>query len=156
MPTTIKNNAYTRNYQFSFGRIPNVTYEVTSCPLPTITMGVTIQPTPYHDIKIPGDKAEFDPITLEFIVDEEFNSYLEILNWIQEMRTIGRNPGGSLSTITSDAHLDILTNNLTPLRSFRFEGVFPTMLGEIQFSTQAGTDVQVCSATFNYTQFDVV
>jgi len=155
MATAIKNNAYTRNYEFNFGFIPETTFEITSCPLPAISMGVAIQPSPYHDIKIPGDKAEFDPLIIEFIVDEEFKSYLEILNWIQTMRTIGRNPG-AIKDVVSDAHLRILSNNHIPISTFRFEGVFPSLLGEIQFSTQDGTEVQVCSASFQYTDFDVV
>jgi len=123
--------------------------------LPAISMGQTIQPTPHHDIYLPGDKAVFDPLILQFIVDEEFKSYLEILNWIQSMRTIGRNPG-RIQDVVSDAHLRILSNNHIPISTFKFEGVFPTLLGEIQFDIQNGAEVQVCQASFAYTDFDVV
>jgi len=135
----ISNESYGRNYQFHFGRIPNVTYQVINCPLPTISMGQSIQPTPLQDIPVPGEKLTFDPCSLEFVVDENFTSYLEIYNWMQQMRA------GSL--------VNGMTNNLTPIVSFDFVGMFPTILGEIQFTTQNGTDVLMGSATFAFEQF---
>lgn len=155
MPVSVKNNAYGRNYELILGNLPNTTFEITSCAIPAISMGVAIQPSTIHDIKIPGDKAEFDPLVVDFIVDEDFASYLEMLNWIQTLRTQARN-NGSLKNTMTDAHLNILTNNLTPLKSFLFTGVFPTLLGEVQLGTQQGTEVLVCSATFTYTEFDIV
>jgi len=148
----ISNESYGRNYQFHFGRIPNVTYQVINCPLPTISMGQSIQPTPLQDIPVPGEKLTFDPCSLEFVVDENFTSYLEIYNWMQQMRA-GSLVNGRTKDIISDATLDILTNNLTPIVSFDFVGMFPTILGEIQFTTQNGTDVLMGSATFAFEQF---
>jgi len=148
----ISNESYARNYQFHFGRIPNLTFQVVTCPLPTISMGQMIHPTSLHDIPMPGEKLTFDPCSLEFVVDENFDSYLEIFNWMQDMRA-GSSVNGKTKDMVSDATLDILTNNMTPLISFDFVGMFPTILGELQLTTQNGTDVLLGSATFAYEQF---
>jgi len=153
--STITNDSYGRNYQLHFGRIPNLSFQLTGCPLPTLSIGQLIQPTPYHDIPNPGDKITFDPFLVEYIVDENFASYLEIFNWIHECRA-GNPLSADRSNLKSDATLEILTNNMTPILSFRFEGLFPTVLGEVQLTTQNGTDVSVGTATFAYQEFNLV
>jgi len=152
--SNITNDAYGRNYQFHFGKIPNTSFQLTSCPLPTISMGQMLYPTPLHDIPMPGEKITFDPCTLEFVIDENFESYLELFRWIQDMRS-GAATAKNTADLLSDATLTILTNNMLPILSFDFIGMFPTVLGEVNFTQQNGNDVAVGSCTFAYQEFNL-
>ena len=53
-------------------------------------LGVATQPTYLRDTPVPGDKITFGDFDLEFIVDEDFENYLEIHNWIRGLLDIKR------------------------------------------------------------------
>ena len=46
-------------------------------------MGNAVQPTYLKDIPIPGDKMEFEDLSVRFLVDENLENYMEIQNWMR-------------------------------------------------------------------------
>lgn len=141
------------NVEMVISRCPNVTFNLTTIPLPTVSIGPTTIPTSAGDYPVPSNKATYDPMTVEFIVDENFDSYVEILNWINEMKT-GLN--GKLDGLLSDIHVRILSNSKVPLKTFVFHDAFPTILNEVQLGYSQGDDTPIiCSATFHYAWFDL-
>ena len=139
------------NYLFSLARLPNTQFTVTGVGLPTVSIGESFLPTRDGiQVPIPGTHLTYDPINLQFILAEDFSNYVEILEWLQSMQS---GKGGTIADHFSDGEMTILSNNKQPLAAFRFEGCFPTILGEIQFSTQDQADVQVGTLTMRFTQF---
>ena len=66
-------------------RAKKVDFFSNTANIPSLDLGIATQPTYLRDIPVPGDKVQFGDFDLEFIVDEDFENYLEIHNWIRAL-----------------------------------------------------------------------
>ncbi len=90
MTTTNANNrqptkfdyAEPTKFRFSIIKLPKVEFFTTQANIPGITLGQANQPTPLKDMPIPGDKLEYDNLSLSFLVDENLENYREIHGWL--------------------------------------------------------------------------
>ncbi|MDX8384525.1 MAG: hypothetical protein R8M45_10625 [Ghiorsea sp.] len=149
---SIQSSNYKNLFQFHLGRCPKFSEEIISSSLPNISLAAVTTPSNFHDLKIPSNKYVFDPISVEFAIDENLEGYMEIFDWIFQIRS------GTITSIadqTSDATLSILTNNMTPLFDFVFHGLFPVSLSELNFSAQSSSDVSLGSVLFDYNYLTV-
>ena len=69
-------------FKFSIIKLPKVEYFCTAANIPGITLGTANQDTPFKDIPIPGDKADYDTLYISFLVDENLENYREIHGWM--------------------------------------------------------------------------
>jgi hypothetical protein len=142
-------------------------YFTQEVPLPGIALPRMEMDTPFTQIKVPGSKMEFEPLTINFLVDENMANYLAIFNWIaglghpQEFEQYtsfqNRNPKFVMSELSknfSDGTLNILGSNNTVVQTVLFVDLVPTALSGLTFAT-TNTDVTyiTASATFEYTYF---
>ena len=159
------NKSFLSNNKFDFTleRIPNFTFLVQSASLPSMSLSASNFQTPLVNIQIPGTMLTFAPLTISFIVDENMESWYEIYNWMfqlgnpEELNKIGNLTGvpGALNNIVSDANLIIKTNSNNPNWRVRFHDLFPTDIGEINFSTIDTQEFITSSATFAYTYYEL-
>ena len=56
-------------FHFQIQRAPKVSYFGNMVNIPGITLGVAEQPTYLKDIPLPGDKMDFEDLTLRFLVE---------------------------------------------------------------------------------------
>ena len=70
-------------FKFSLKRSPGVAFFCNQANIPSLDLGIAIQPTYLKDIDVPGDKIQFGDLTLRFLVDEDLVNYMEIQNWIR-------------------------------------------------------------------------
>ena len=151
-------------YQLSFTRMPNLTYFCQTFNLPGLSMTEIIRNTPFVDLYVPGDKAQYEPLDASFIVDEDLRTWLEMHNWItgltfpknfeQYRRLLKENKdyGGTVS----DAIMTIISNKNTPNIRITFRDCFPTSVSSIAFDyTSDASMTLTASATFRYNYFDV-
>ena len=86
-------NSYTRQptkldyasptqFKFSVIKLPKVEYFCTAANLPGINLGTAEQITPLKDIPLPGDRLQYDTLTIQFLVDENLENYREIHGWL--------------------------------------------------------------------------
>lgn len=152
-------------FKLVFNRFPNVEFWSYSVNVPGVTLGEVIQPTPLLDLKIPGDKLTYDPLIVNFIVQENLANYIELYNWLfaighpedlSSYKTVAKqNPSRSIkSNIYSDATLMIMTNKFNPVVKVNFTDVYPTALSPLTYDTSI-TDVTpiTTDATFNYSYY---
>jgi hypothetical protein len=151
-----------------FKRIPNFTFFLQSVNLPGISMNEIYRHTPFADIMIPGDKAQYDTLNTAFLIDEDTRSWFEIYNWLHSLAKVenfneykdlidknGGKQNYSLAT-TSDATLTILNNNNQPAIRASLVGVFPTMLSSLNFdSAQDASVTMVGDATFRFSYYTI-
>ena len=173
-------------FRFKCTKLPLVEFFVQSVNLPGINLGSAQQTNPLYDIPLPGDKITYASLDLSFVVDENLNNYKEIHDWIlglgfpsnhtqfQELQTAGsdRFPGSTKSTaatgtnvpqplneggIYSDATLTVLNSKNIAKTEIRFENLYPTSLGGLNYDVRA-TDVDYINASvsFNYMNYDIV
>ena len=173
-------------FRFKCTKLPTVEFFVQSANIPGINLGSAQQNTSLIDIPIPGDTITFAALDMSFLVDENLNNYKEIHDWIlglgfpsnnqqfQDLQSAGsdRFPGSSRSTATtgtstpqplseggiySDAILTVLNSKNIAKTEIRFENVYPTNLGSLNYDVRL-TDVDYLSASisFNYMNYDIV
>lgn len=118
-------------------------------------MGTVLVPTgpiTNHDFFVPGEKLTFDPLNMGILLDENLDSYVELLNWMKECTTspgIGRKVG-ELKAMT-DATLILQTNKFNSNKRVIFEHIFPTQISGFSFDYQTDpmTPITV-DCTFQY------
>jgi hypothetical protein len=86
-------NSYTRQptkldyasptqFKFQIIKLPKVEYFCTAANVPGINLGTAEQITPLKDIPLPGDRLQYDTLSIQFLVDENLENYREIHGWL--------------------------------------------------------------------------
>lgn len=149
-------------FEFSLDRIPNFTFLVQSINLPSITLQSTQVNSPFTALKVPGNIIVFNTMTVTFMLDEDMRSWYEIYDWITNLGNPtgfdkrGRLTGesGSNTDIYSDGTLLIKTNSNNPNWKVTFTDMYPTDIGEIQFSATESQEFLTSSVSFDYTYYE--
>jgi len=166
-------------FKFSILKLPKVEYFCTAVNIPGIELTGASQATSLKDIPIPGNKLNYEPLQMRFIVDENLENFQEIHGWLvglgyprdhtefQNLLASGtdRFPGRSTAVKTepgkdrnatadiggtySDATLTVLTSKNNAQVEIRFRDVYPTGLTGLQYDQQAG-DVDYLTATVSF------
>ncbi len=142
---------------------------VTRTSIPGLSMGQTYQPTPFTDVAMVGDKIQYDPFSMTFMVDEHLNNYMEMYNWI---KNIGfPNTGRQFNALERPDHMDrkgdrnlysdiiisILSGHNNVVANVYIYEAFPTALSAIEYNQQeSDTNYATCDVTFMYSWFDVI
>ena len=66
-------------FKFNILKLPKVEYFCTAANIPGISLGQANQPTPLKDIPIPGDKLDYESLSIQFLVDENLENYMDCL-----------------------------------------------------------------------------
>jgi len=160
-------------FLFTIERLPKVSFFTKDINLPSLSLQNLEQQTTLGRIEIPSDKLDFEQLTLNFLVDEKLDNWIEVFKWMQglgfpenyQQYTIENNRRGNLSLLPneadlpknySDAKLFILGSNNVVTRTVNFVDCFPIALGGIQFDSQ-NIDVPyvISSLTLEYSYYTI-
>ena len=158
-------------FKFIMDKAPKVSFFGNQVNIPQMTLGVAEQPTYLKDIPLPGDKIQFEDFSLRFLVDENFDNYMEIFNWI---RALGfpesleeiydwqkkdfdiPQPNKTQESFYSDATLEILTSTQNPNFKIKFTDMWPTSLSTLEFdATDEDINYLTADVTFKYTLYNI-
>lgn len=143
------NTAYSTNFRFEFVNAPALNYFIQTAQIPGMSANGVDTPYRGHNINMQADRIEYEPLSFQFLVDEEFENYLFIHNWMKTDVSKEKPP-----VHLQDATLHVLTGNKTKNLLIRFYGMFPQMLGSIDFeSAVTDTNTILCNVTFRYQYF---
>ena len=161
-------------FQMVFDRLPNVTYFCQNANLPGISLTEIQRFTPFIDVFHPGEKAVYDTFNVQFLVNEDMSSWLEIHNWIRgatfptdfkEYRDLARTTKSgyeqTLATnrrpaVYTDGTLTIYSNKNNPRFRVKFHDMFPTYLGSIAFNVESNAEAVItCDVSFRFTWYDI-
>jgi len=173
-------------FRFKCTKLPLVEYFCQTANIPSITLGEATVTNPLYDYPIPGDKVTYGSLDISFLVDENLNNFKELHDWISGLGFPKDNlqyanlaaasadtyPGTGSSTsatnittaeplseggIYSDATLTILNSKNVAKTEIRFQNLYPTTLGSLNYDVQASdVDYITVSASFNYINYDIV
>ena len=157
-------------FKFALKRSPGVAFFCNQANIPSLDLGIAVQPSYLKDIDRPGDKITFGDLNLRFLVDEDLVNYMEIQNWIrglgfpesldqfQELKdeNVLGPMGKSNDDIYSDGTLQILSSNLIPKFQVIFRDLFPSNLSTVTFDA-TDTDIEYFTAdvSFKYTIYNL-
>jgi hypothetical protein len=161
-------NDFLQNSQFtlSFLKLPNVVLRLQTCSIPSLGMSHSEVGTPFSWIKEPDTKVTFSEFPITFKLDENFDGYLEVFNWMMglsfpedfsQYRDLkGDVPPQDRTNIFSDATLSVLTNANNPNIRVNFVGAFPTFLSQVDFETTNEDAMNIdIAASFEYQRFSI-
>lgn len=156
-------------FKLMIHNLPNVSWNVQAANIPAQRLPVALQATSLNPIPRAGTNIEFDLFRVKFIVDEKLNNFIEATNWIRglgmpitsktyaDLINKGKNTDpGPDAGVNSDGVLTIFSKQNVPLIEVSFKDMFPTDLGELNFTT-TDSDVEIITATlsFAYSWFDI-
>lgn len=154
-------------FRFDISKVPELTYFVSRCEIPSITLDGVSRSSRLSDSKYPGDKISYGKMLVEFQVDEEMKNWNIIYFWLTGMGfpedneqyekwlVMDRNRGGyqknEMSRNFSDATLTPLNAAMNPIQSIRLVDVFPTSLSGASFDAGSTTnDTVKATAEFEF------
>ena len=173
-------------FRFKCTKLPLVEYFCQTANIPSIALGSATVTTPLYDYPIPGDTITYGSLDISFLVDENLNNYKELHDWISGLgfpkdhnqflnlsqSSTDRFPGTTASTVGSDtsikqpvpdggtysdATLTVLNSKNVAKTEIRFQNLYPTALGSLNYDVQASdVDYLQVSASFNYFNYDIV
>ena len=163
-----KNFLNPTGFRFILNRAPKVVFFSNQANIPGLNLGVTEQTSYLTDIPVPGDKLQFQDLTLRFLVDEDLENYLEIQHWLRGLgfpdslkeiydwqRSNPNAPDGPLN-YTCDGTLNVLSSSNTPNFKVKFLDMFQVSLSDLDFdATDSDIDYLTANVTFKYTIYNI-
>ena len=168
--TPIENRNFLSPVGFKFGlkRSPGVAFFCNQANIPSLDLGIAVQPSYLKDIDVPGDKLQYGDFALRFLVDEELENYMAIHNWLtglgypetaKDFKDLTTDPDNQRdpNEAFSDGSLHILNSNYRDTAIVKFNDLFPTSLSSLEFEA-TDTDINYFTAevTFKYTVYNIV
>lgn len=129
--------------------------------------------TPYKRLNVPmlPDKLDYGTLTIDFLMNEDMQNYIEIYSWLERMVEEEHNmgsvrfnrnssvggPGADNSAITSynDIVIDILTSQNNINKSIKYINSFPISLGNIELNATSAGDYITFPVTFRFDYFTI-
>ena len=153
------------NFKFTIKKAPYVNFFTQKVNIPGISMPPKEAPNPMVNIPYPGDHLRYEPLVLDFKVDEDLQNYLEIHNWVRDLgfpedfgqyRNIEEADPLSGEGIYSDISLVILSSTKMPNYEITFTDAYPVSISDLQFNTiDQDVNFITARATFRYTYFTI-
>lgn len=146
-------------FQFGLVKLPDIGFKTQRCNIPGISMGNPMLETPFVGVPEPGDKIDFEPFMIDFMIDESMANYLSVWEWLiglgfpNNWEEFIDGPNRNLIH-TSDGFLQILGSDNKIVKTVTFKDMFPINLTAVTFqSVDSDVNYLQATATFRYTSF---
>lgn len=137
-------------------KFKNLSIQAQSTNIPSLNITETIRATPRVDIPIPGDKIEFEDLSIEFLVDENLEAWKEVHNWMIGIASPQNSSQYKADEQVCDGTLHIYSSHNNEIMKFQFYDMWPTNLSTIDFTEEdSETVVKKATATFKYLLYTV-
>jgi len=111
-----------------------------------------------RQVKIAGNRT-FDPWTVNIMNDEDFLVKNAMESWVNAINSLQGNIntlGPSPTLYKSQALVTQYSKTGEPIRSYQFNGIFPTVVGAIALSWDNNNSIETFDVTFQYDNFEVL
>lgn len=140
------NHLITQDFKIVIPGLEHLNYFIQRAPLPGMHQMAVESGYQNNKVKTPGETIMYDPLTVDFLVDEIGENHYSLQEWMRQHHSHER-PYEKMRDIT----LHIFNRNKNANVEYTFYGAFPTDVEQLSFdSTLGGTDPVMCSATFAY------
>ncbi len=152
-----------------FPRLPFTQFFCQAANVPGIATTPTSQPTPFSNLPIPGDKLQYEPLDIEFLLDEELLSWIQVHDWMRgiafpkefaeysKLKDQSRYSQQVDHPQYADAELISLSALGEHKVKFKFLDLFPISLGGISYDIRVGSEkIMTSTATFKFSRYDII
>tara|TARA_R100001015_G_C4509327_1_gene81479 strand:- start:55 stop:600 length:546 start_codon:yes stop_codon:yes gene_type:complete len=146
------------SFRFIMTKVPKMTYFCQRVNLPSLSLVEVEQPTRFGaKLYKAGDGYNYEDLSVEFIVDENMENWLEIYNWLRSCANMNDTTEFEpIEKHMSQAELVILNSAYKGIQSVSFENLIPTSIGAIQFDSSTNeTEPVIASATFRFSSYEI-
>lgn len=158
----IQNSLSSTNHKFVLHK-PNTkifNWQVQKFDVPDIsisTANATSSPK-VAGFQLAGTGMKFDRLRVQFVLDENLETWIEIYRWLKEIvEPYGNQPTNLYNQAESTAAIHIMTNNHSPTgKVFTFRRLFPVRLKGPEYDvTVTDSTPLICEVEFAYDTFDL-
>lgn len=152
------------NFRFEIKRAPHVNFFIQKANIPSLMLATVKQPTVFHHIPHPS-KVDYGSFSITFKVDENFQNYLEIYDWMialgfpdnfQQRAEIAANTIESGLGLTSDMTLLIQDSHMQTNYEVTMLDAYPIAMSEVLLdTTDPDINYTTATASFAFLKFKV-
>lgn len=139
-------------------RFGNFTFFAQSVGLPNLTTSAAeTRFRQYSSVPQVPDTFTYGELSMNIIIDEDMNSYVEIINWIKQNVTNEVNDTMDENSSYADLTVTILSSKNNLNKKMIYKDCFPVDIGSFTLETNVSgtTPVVTFPVTFRYTYFDI-
>ena len=142
-------------------RFKNLEFFAQTVQHPGISVAPAVAPFRGTNLQVPGDKIEYDTLTIEAIMDENLNVYKETHKWLKSTVEQKYKPAdgvkvGDEDITTYDISIMVLSSHNNVIDTIRYKSTFPINIGTVNFqSTADAVQYITFPITFAYTTFTI-
>lgn len=127
------NYAFNNRFQVQFSALPNVAFSLTEFTSPGLTLNTAEVQIPKFNVSLPGEVIDPDTFSMTFMVDESYENYKSVYNWLKEFQA-GKDPYSDVRIFGVDSSGNKIAFILVA------EDCIPQSLTGINFNTQSQSD----------------
>lgn len=147
-----RNPALGTSFKLEVPGLEQLNYFVQKTSLPSVSMNGIDTPYKNNQGALPSNRIDYEPVSFEFIVDEDYDNYDAIRQW---MHRIERNNRPLIQEL-ADISLFLTNSNKRINKKVVFYSAFPVYLTEIPLeSSTSDTDPVSCTVIFRFQYFEI-
>lgn len=159
------NKSNPTNYRLVFPLLPAeitltankpLTLNIFGSVVPSLTISEFEQDWQGFKQKIAGSGLLFDQWNVSFVVDENFENWQILFNWMSYINDNYEKHMDLHKNYSVDASLQITDNFRENVLELTFVSVWPTNLGEVTLSQRDGETLIECMVNFSYDYFKII
>ena len=100
-------------------------------------------------------ELQFDPWSIDFVVDKKFRNWRMIFNWLMFIHNNSDKPMEISKLYKIDASLIILSAWREPIINIKFYDIYPLSLGQVSLSMRDAQQLLECNASFAFQRFNI-
>lgn len=142
---------------------PNLEFFAQTVSHPGATLGAAELPfSRIQSVPQSGDTLTFSELSVTILLDEDFNAYSEMYNWMIRMVNTKQKTAydasqkeGALATFT-DISVIALTSHNNANKTIRYRDAIPTSIGDVNFeATNSGVEFLTFPVNFRFSYFEI-
>jgi hypothetical protein len=143
-------------------KTPDVNFFVTKHTVPNINLPAAVTQNPFVEFPHHGDKLNYEPLVVQFHLNESMSNYVELYTWIrqlgfseshEELVRLKGNDNGKREM--SEISIFQLSSKRNPIIEFQYHDAFPIGLTGWDQDHRTSVDPIVITAVFRYTTFSI-
>jgi len=157
------NYMQSNGFRITILKAPELNLFIQSASVPGLSLEVQEQPNIFATIPIHGNRVSFDPLSVEFLVDEDMNNWLSIYNWIvgmgfpeshqQYINFTNKYDGVPRLDGFSDVIMQVLNSSNNVVREIRLVDAFPVTISGIPMSATSDAGYVTATAEFRFSHY---
>lgn len=144
------------NFILNIPDLPIVSELAQDIILPSLQLNTTEVYSQWATYNEVGEKIEYAETDIGFQIDEKWDSYMEVFNWMGKMAGEGIiHKHENRKQIMGDMSIIILNNQRNPIRVITFVDAWVTTLGAVAFDSGSNEELKgILTMQYHYIKFD--